>query len=173
MVCLDEISLKRINTLHPLIRAQALEVFTEVTLRLTGRAKCRITFALRTMAEQQVLYNQGRTPESKKKKEPIVTNAAPGQSYHNWGLAVDFALIIDEKVASWDAKTDWDKDRQADWMEVVQVFKSYGWDWGGDWVTFKDMPHFEKRTINKVKYHWRDLMKMKRDKDGYVVFPGK
>jgi hypothetical protein len=28
--------------------------------------------------------------------------------------------------------------------EVVSIFKSYGWKWGGDWETVKDWQHFEK-----------------------------
>lgn len=28
--------------------------------------------------------------------------------------------------------------------EVVKLFKSYGWKWGGDWRTIKDYQHFEK-----------------------------
>ena len=39
---------------------------------------------------------------------------------------------------------DFDKDGQADWMEVVKIFEKYGWFWGGNFRTFKDYPHFEK-----------------------------
>ncbi|MNW55605.1 Peptidoglycan L-alanyl-D-glutamate endopeptidase CwlK precursor [compost metagenome] len=28
-------------------------------------------------------------------------------------------------------------------MVVVEIAKSLGFDWGGDWRSFKDMPHFE------------------------------
>lgn len=28
--------------------------------------------------------------------------------------------------------------------EVAEVFKAYGWEWGGDWVERKDWQHFEK-----------------------------
>lgn len=31
--------------------------------------------------------------------------------------------------------------------EIYQIFKKYGWSWGGDWDTPKDYQHFEK-TIN-------------------------
>lgn len=29
-------------------------------------------------------------------------------------------------------------------VEVANLFKSYGWDWGGDWQDKKDWQHFEK-----------------------------
>jgi peptidoglycan L-alanyl-D-glutamate endopeptidase CwlK len=112
------------------------------------------------MAEQDALYAQGRKKPGKK-----VTNAKAGQSIHNYGLAVDIVLIIDGKTASWDVKADWDNDRKADWMECVEIFKKHGWDWGGDWRTFKDMPHFEKKG-----YTWRTLIAKAKDKQGYVIF---
>lgn len=163
-ICLDRLSVERIQQLHPKLRAEALQILTEITEALTGRASCRFTYTLRTMKEQQALYNQGRTVRG-----PVVTNAKPGQSYHNYGLAVDFALIIDGKTASWDTRADFDGDKKADWMEVVAVFKKYGWKWGGDFVSFKDYPHFEK-TFSK---HWRDLLALhnagKVDKEGFVI----
>ena len=48
------------------------------------------------------------------------------------------------ETASWDTKKDSDLDRKADWMECVAIFKKYGWEWGGDWTKFKDLPHFQK-----------------------------
>jgi poly-gamma-glutamate synthesis protein (capsule biosynthesis protein) len=29
-------------------------------------------------------------------------------------------------------------------IEIASIFKSYGWVWGGEWVTIKDYQHFEK-----------------------------
>lgn len=163
-ICLDRLSVERIKKLHPKLRSEALQILTDVAGSLTGRAVCRFTYTLRTMQEQQALYNQGRTFRG-----PVVTNAKPGQSYHNYGMAVDFALVIDGKTASWDTKADWDSDKKADWMEVVETFKRYGWSWGGDWSTLKDLPHFEK-TFGK---HWRELLALHNsgnvDKEGYVI----
>jgi peptidoglycan L-alanyl-D-glutamate endopeptidase CwlK len=45
--------------------------------------------------------------------------------------------------ATWERGTDFDKDGQPDFMEVVKIFKKYGWEWGGNWH-FKDYPHFQK-----------------------------
>lgn len=106
---------------------------------LTGRAFCRISQGLRTIAEQDALYAQGRTAKGK-----IVTNARGGSSYHNYGLAVDIVLIVDNKIASWEINKDFDKDGVPDWMEVVKIFKDAGWKWGGDFKSIKDYPHFEK-----------------------------
>ncbi|MNC30598.1 Peptidoglycan L-alanyl-D-glutamate endopeptidase CwlK precursor [compost metagenome] len=40
-------------------------------------------------------------------------------------------------------KRDGDKDGIADWQEVVQQAKALGFEWGGDWSSFKDYPHFQ------------------------------
>lgn len=166
---MDNITQKRIDKLHPIIRDEVQEIITECDLALTGRAKIRITQGLRTFKEQDQLYAIGRTKPGKK-----VTNAKPGQSIHNYGLAVDICLIIDGKTASWDTAKDWDNNKVADWYECVKIFAKYGWEWGGSWKTFKDLPHFEKKSIktktSEIKTTWRNLIKLPKDKNGYVIF---
>ena len=131
-------TLERIKLLHPKVRTEVESIYEEICEALNGRAMCRFAYTLRTFKEQQDLFEIGRSRPGKK-----VTNASAGLSYHNYGLAVDIVLIIDGKNASWDIKSDFDGDKKADWMEVVTIFKQYGWTWGGDWK-FTDYPHFEK-----------------------------
>ena len=156
---MDKVTQERIAKLHPLVREEVTKIVNECNDNLTGRAKVRIAQGLRTLEEQQQLYNQGRITSGKK-----VTNAKPGQSIHNYGLAVDIVLIIDGKTASWDTAKDWDNDKVADWYECVKIFAKYGWDWGGNWKTFKDLPHFEKKG-----YTWRNLISKGKDKNNYVI----
>jgi len=52
---------------------------------------------------------------------------------------------------------DSDKDGVADWLEIVAVFKKYGWEWGGNW-RFRDMPHFQKtfgQTISSLQSKYK------------------
>jgi peptidoglycan L-alanyl-D-glutamate endopeptidase CwlK len=130
-----------------------LAMYEEICEALTGRAICRFTHALRTIKEQDALFAQGRTTPGKK-----VTNAKGGQSFHNYGLAWDFCLIVDGKEVSWDMSKDFDGDKTADWMEVVRIAKKYGWEWGGDWAKFKDAPHFQK-TFGKTTAQLKSLIK--------------
>jgi len=166
---MDNITQQRIQKLHPSVRDEVTNIIKECDLALTGKAKIRITQGLRSFKEQDELYAIGRTKSGKK-----VTNAKGGQSIHNYGLAVDICLIIDGKTASWDTVKDWDNDKVADWYECVKIFAKYGWDWGGNWKTFKDLPHFEKRNIKtkngQVKNSWRNLIKLPKDKAGYIIF---
>ncbi|WP_419869150.1 M15 family metallopeptidase [Chryseobacterium sp. CT-SW4] len=165
---MDQVTLQRIEKLHPIVREEVKKIIKECDEALTGPAKVRITQGLRSFEEQEKLYAIGRITHGKK-----VTNAKAGQSIHNYGFAVDICLIINGKTASWDTKKDWDNDQTADWYECVKIFARHGWDWGGNWKTFKDMPHFEKRNIptekGLIKTSWRTLLKMKRDREGYVI----
>ena len=153
---------------HPKLREELQKIYEEANNKL-GKSRLRFSMILRTFKEQDDIYAQGRT-----KKGKIVTYSKAGQSYHNYGLAVDIVLLYDSDgngtfdSASWDVFKDWDKDGLRDWMEVVEVFKKYGWEWGGDW-RFKDLTHFQK-TFGQ---HWSELLKRKKagkvDKDGFVI----
>ena len=157
---MDKATEQRIAQLHPNIRQEVTNIINECNRSLTGRAQVRISQGLRTFKEQDDLYAIGRSKPGK-----IVTNAKGGQSIHNYGFAVDIVLIIDGITASWDTAKDWDGDRISDWTECVNIFKKYGWTWGGDWKTFKDLPHFDKKGYSD----WRLLSTLKRDKNNYVI----
>lgn len=45
-------------------------------------------------------------------------------------------------------------------MEIVNYFKSKGWEWGGDWKSFKDNPHFQLKKTNGSSYKWQELKAM-------------
>lgn len=165
----DQITLDRINLLHPKLKEDAFKIYDEIVAALSGSAICRFAYTLRTFAEQDALYAQGRTKAGAK-----VTNAKGGQSYHNYGLAIDIVLLVDKdkngtfESASWDMKTDFDNDSKSDWMEIVAIFKRYGFEWGGDWK-FNDAPHFQKtfgKSINELlTLHTNN----KVDKNGFVL----
>ena len=162
---IDKISLDRLETLHPKLREEGKTIFLEIEKALTGRAICRIAYAIRTFAEQDALYAQGRTTSGK-----IVTNAKGGQSYHNYGLALDIVLLVDKdkngtfESASWETNVDFDGDGKSDWQEIVAIFKRYGWEWGGDWK-FSDKPHFQKT----FGYSIAQLQELNKKHEGYVT----
>lgn len=93
--------------------------------------KIGIGECLRTTAEQDALYAQGRTKPGNK-----VTNA-PGYSYssmHQWGCAYDI-YRNDGKNAFDNSDGFFDK--------VGQIGKKLGLEWGGDWKSPVDKPHFQ------------------------------
>lgn len=167
---MDKITLDRIELLHPAVRQDVKNIYlNEVVPALTGKAICRFAYTLRTFAEQDALYAQGRTRlfDSNGRRLGVVTKAKGGQSIHNYGLAFDIVLLKDTdnngtfESASWETNIDFDKDGRADWMEIVNIFKRHGWVWGGDWKSFKDRPHFEKT----FGHTWRTLLPKHQSKD--------
>ena len=89
--------------------------------------KVLLTSGFRSIQEQDGLYSIGRTRPGKK-----VTNARGGYSWHNYGLAADYAFIIKGKV-TWDGP----------WDMFGQIARECGLEWGGSWMKFKDRPHVQ------------------------------
>lgn len=140
-------SLERLQQLHPKIRDKAIDAYNEAVKVTPVGVHPYITQTMRTFAESDNLYAQGRT-----KQGSIVTNAKAGQSYHNYGLALDFMLIIN-------GKDSWTIDHN--WMVVVNIFKAHGFVWGGDFKSILDQPHFEMTFGN----NWRTLLSKHNAKD--------
>jgi peptidoglycan L-alanyl-D-glutamate endopeptidase CwlK len=157
----DKVSISRIAKIHPKLRTDCSDILIEIQKK---GIDIRITQGLRTIAEQDALYAQGRTTPGKK-----VTNAKGGSSMHNYGLAVDFCLLHKDGSISWSMTEDIDKDGKKDWMEVVEVFKAHGWTWGGDFKSILDTPHFEKSFSKTIKDLQLLLKEGKVDKEGYVI----
>ena len=118
----------RIVNLHPYIKEKAVRFILQA--QVLG-IYLRITSGFRSLAEQQKLYDQGRTAPG-----PVVTNARPGESFHNYGLAFDVVEIKGGAAL-------WDNPR---WHEIGQLGKSFGLYWGGDWTSWKDKPHFQSHA---------------------------
>ena len=96
-------TLRAIDTLAPAFQRQVRGWVTEM---INSKIPPLIYCGRRTMEEQAALYKIGRSVKGK-----IVTNARPGESYHNYGLAFDWVpLKISTKnpdlyVADWDDET--------------------------------------------------------------------
>jgi peptidoglycan L-alanyl-D-glutamate endopeptidase CwlK len=95
-----------------------------------------ITDGVRTTAQQQALYAQGRTKPGKK-----VTNVdgVTKKSNHQpkadgFGYAIDCAFLVNGKP-SWD--------EAHPWRLYGEAAKSLGLIWGGDWKSLVDRPHIE------------------------------
>lgn len=133
----DEISISRLKLLHPKIQSDVRSFIDEAENKLN--ITLRIVQGLRTFEEQQAIYDQGRTKPGK-----IVSNAKPGSSYHNYGLAIDVAPLENGKV-NWNF----------DYPKLYPIAENYGFTCGGKFKTIVDKPHFEK----SYGYNWRELLK--------------
>jgi peptidoglycan hydrolase-like protein with peptidoglycan-binding domain len=90
----------------------------------------QIVQGLRTFAEQNALYKIGRRGIKGEKK---VTNAIGGQSLHNYGLALDFAPVID-------GEPNWDDEN---FVSFPKWAAQAGLESGAAWRKFVDTPHVQ------------------------------
>nr|WP_245628158.1 M15 family metallopeptidase [Shouchella shacheensis] len=121
--------------LHPVVAEkseQLIERAAEIGIEVV------ITDGYRSEDEQDKLYEKGRSEEGN-----VVTNARGGESYHNYGLAIDYAIRNDEGNVIWDTSYDGNNNGESDWFEVAEIAKELGFEWGGDWTSFRDYPHLQ------------------------------
>lgn len=115
--------------------------------------KVTVTSTLRTSAEQEAYYAQGRQPIdvvnrlrviacmyvlSEKENSYTVTNCdgVKNKSRHQSGLALD-VVPVEKGRAIWPPAND------ERWQIIANVFKLRGFTWGGDWKEFPDHPHYQ------------------------------
>lgn len=90
-----------------------------------------VTCTYRSLDEQAALYAQGRTAPGR-----IVTRAQPGQSAHNYGLAIDVVPMRNGKPV-------WSVDDPV-WPRVGEYGEKAGLQWlGAPGSSFPEYPHFQ------------------------------
>ena len=155
--------MRNVSQLHPELQKKVVKLQKEC---LKAGIKIKIGECLRTVAEQNALYAKGRTAPGY-----IVTNAK-GNSYssmHQWGVAFDFFLDMDVDK---DGKTSDDAFNNATRLfnKVGAIGKKLGLEWGGDWKSIKDLPHFQLpdwgSTSSQLKKKYGTFEKFKATWDG-------
>ncbi|MGL5936387.1 MAG: M15 family metallopeptidase [Cetobacterium sp.] len=104
---------------------------------------CEIVAGGRSIDEQAKVYAQGRTQPGE-----IVSNAKPGLSYHNYGLAFDAVPKVYLHLHNWNPEGPL-------WARIGAIGQGLGLEWGGSW-TSKDLPHFQLTAapIRQLKAYW-------------------
>lgn len=129
---MDNISEARLQNVIPVLADKIRQM--AAMLELEGIV-IRVTQGLRTIAEQDALYAQGRTAPGK-----IVTNCKGGFSYHNFGLAVD--CVPSQFGPDEPFNPDWNAAHNS-WKRMEAIGQSLGLESGATWRTFPDAPHFQ------------------------------
>lgn len=117
-----------ITQCHPRLQALAKKLIQECA---NQGLKIAIDQCFRSVAEQDALYAQGRT-----KPGDIVTKAK-GSTYssmHQWGVAFDF--YRNDGKGNYNESGDF-------FTKVGQIGVSIGLEWGGNWRSPVDKPHFQ------------------------------
>lgn len=105
--------------------------------------RIKVISGLRTYAEQDELYAQGRTNPGLK-----VTNARGGYSNHNFGIAFDVGVFEGQKYLPDSVK----------YKAVGVLGTDLGLEWGGNWKTIVDEPHFQLRPAWAVELAEREML---------------
>jgi len=150
---MNDSSRKRLAQIHP---ALAARIQTLVEILAQHGIQVEVVQGLRTFAEQDGLFAQGRT-----RPGPVVTRARGGQSNHNYGLAVDLVPFTNGQP-NWNAPL-------GVWTTIGSEAEKLGLEWGGDWKKFVDKPHVQlpglsvaeclslyRRAGNKLDLVWAE-----------------
>ncbi|MEY2521253.1 MAG: peptidoglycan LD-endopeptidase CwlK [Verrucomicrobiota bacterium] len=122
----DSRSETNIATLHPRVRPFARALIE----KSAGQGiTIKVISAMRTYAEQDELFAQGRTKPGK-----IVTKAKGGFSNHNFGIAFDIGVFEGTYIPE-----------SPKYKVAGALGADLGLEWGGNWKTIEDQPHFQLR----------------------------
>lgn len=143
----DSRSEGNIETLHVCVRPYARSLVEKAAGR---EIIIKVISGMRTYAEQDALYAQGRTKPGDK-----VTNARAGHSNHNFGIAFDVGLFSGNA----------DPEKAKKYVSSSPVYKAVGalgmelgLEWGGSWTSIVDEPHFQLRPDWARKMSEREML---------------
>ncbi len=98
--------------------------------------EARIISGTRSYDEQNALFRQGRFGNP----GPRVTRARGGDSWHNFGIAWDIGVFKGGKYLT----------ELKPYEHAAEVGMMDGLEWGGDWKSFPDRPHYQLALPLKV-----------------------
>ena len=127
IAAVDAGSEKIIATLLPEVRPMARALVQKAAL---GGIRIKVISGFRTYAEQDALYAHGRTASGN-----IVTKAKAGYSNHNFGIAFDVGVFEGNRYLGDSPK----------YRAVGVLGADLGLEWGGNWKSIVDQPHFQLR----------------------------
>lgn len=133
----------------------------ELCIKLVDQARISlgiqlaVVHTLRTFEEQALLYARGRTAPG-----AIVTKAKAGDSYHNYGLAFDVAILDKAGKLTW---------KSPRWEEIGKLGERIGLVWGGRFTGIADYGHFEEHPAGTTLESLRDEHHQEREHLGGIA----
>lgn len=128
---MDAISEARLTAACPVLidRMRQLDVSLQ-----SQNVNLRLTNVYRSMAQQAADYDQGRTAPGK-----IITHARPGQSWHQFSMAVDCVPMVD-------GEPDWNIEGP-NWQKVFAMLPGIGLFSGKNFKDLTDNDHIQLAEI--------------------------
>jgi peptidoglycan L-alanyl-D-glutamate endopeptidase CwlK len=142
----DARSEKNIATLLPEVRPIAR---TLVHKAASADIQIKVISGTRSFAEQDRLFAQGRTRPGRR-----VTNARGGFSNHNFGIAFDIGVFEGRRYLPESPK----------YKAVGAMGADLGLEWGGNWKSIVDQPHFQLRPAWAAGMRERDMLAELRER---------
>lgn len=140
-----------ITKLHPFTRMLAEELVRQC--KLAG-LNIKLTDCVRTKEEQNGI-------------DASRTGVKYPYSYHNWGLAFD--ICQNNTACAYPSDNNW-------WKKVGTIGKKLGLEWGGDWTSPVDRPHFQLNsygTCNELIRAYGTPDKFFKHSDFKIITPTK
>ncbi|MEM6269717.1 MAG: M15 family metallopeptidase [Bacteroidota bacterium] len=138
----DRHSERRMVGMHPSVAASARALINIADKEHGIKLRIPPQGGFRSFAEQDELKARG------------ASTVGGGYSFHNYGMAVDVVEIKDGAAL-------WTNPR---WDTIASIGKNLGFEWGGDWKSFVDKPHFQMT----FGYTTRQLLAREKDEAGFV-----
>lgn len=136
----DARSEKNIATLLPELQPVARALVKKAA---ANGIQIKVISGLRSYAEQDALYAQGRTTPGR-----IVTKAKGGYSNHNFGIAFDIGVFSGSEYLP----------ESPLYRAVGALGMDLGLEWGGNWTSLVDEPHFQLRPAWAREMSGKDLL---------------
>jgi D-alanyl-D-alanine carboxypeptidase len=131
---MNQASQDRLKLVYPRF---ADKIYKLSTLMAAEDLHITVAQGLRTVDEQDELYAKGRDSEGNVvDKAKVVTNARGGNSWHNFGLAVDCYPADQAGGVDWNPQ-------HPDWKRMEALGVSLGLTSGANWIRIVDAPHFQ------------------------------
>lgn len=141
----DPRSETNIATLQPQVQGLARALVQKAA---DNGISIKVLSGTRSYAEQEALYAKGRTAPG-----PKVTNARGGYSNHNFGIAFDIGVFSGGKFLTDSPK----------YKAVGVLGMELGLEWGGNWTSIVDQPHFQLRPSWAAGMSERSMLAELRD----------
>lgn len=141
----DPRSETHIATLQPQVQGLARALVQKAA---DNGISIKVLSGTRSYAEQEALYAKGRTAPG-----PKVTNARGGYSNHNFGIAFDIGVFSGGKFLTDSPK----------YKAVGVLGMELGLEWGGNWTSIVDQPHFQLRPSWAAGMSERSMLAELRD----------
>jgi peptidoglycan L-alanyl-D-glutamate endopeptidase CwlK len=141
----DARSESQIATLLPEVQPMARALVQKAA---ASGIQIKVISGTRSFAEQDALFAKGRTAPG-----PKVTNARGGHSNHNFGIAFDIGVFSGNKYLPESPK----------YRAVGVLGMELGLEWGGNWSTIVDQPHYQLRPVWAQGLSEREMLASLRD----------